>query len=114
MRRVDERPQHPGDVAEREPRTAAIGEGPARFPLEVDHDPVARIGPEDLPEVVVAMGPQHEPGRACARKTPHEIAQVGDHALDRGVDEPDDLIIDRRGERGDRSAADRLRSYAGV
>ena len=85
----------------------------AGLALEVDHDPVAVGRPEDLAEVVVAVRPDREPGRADGGELLDEVAEVLRAVRDRAErvvlrerrDGRCDLLVDLGGEQRERLGA---------
>ena len=75
IRRVVERPQHPGDVAQRSALDAALAERPRRLALEIDdHEIVARV--EHLAEVIVAVRPDAQTADLVRQERPDALLQL--------------------------------------
>ena len=112
-RRVGERPGHPGEVPDGRALPAPLGQRARGLALEVDHDPVAVGRPEHLAEVVVAVGPDREPGRADGGELVDEVAEVlrpVRHGAERvvvgeGCERRPDLLVDLGGEQPERLGA---------
>ncbi len=109
-RRVGERAEHPGDVAQRRALAAPLDERARRLALEVEDDPVLPR-PEGLAEVVVAVRADHAAARAGVGEQAQLLADLLAAAEDRrealvvvGQREEDarDLLVDRRRQQPER------------
>src|SRR5439155_24725515 len=81
-RRIREGAEHPGHVAERRALAAALAERAHRLALEVEDHPIV-LGPEGLPEVVVAVVADDLPARAGVRAHAQLLAHLFAAAADR-------------------------------
>ena len=76
VRRVVERAEHAGDVAERAALDAALAQRPQRLAFEIDDDEVV-AGVEDLAEVVVAVRADALAGDPAAEHRADVLLQIG-------------------------------------
>jgi phage terminase large subunit-like protein len=86
-RGVGEGTQHARHILQRRRAAAALGERTGGLALEVDHDPIARAIPQHLAEVVVAVDPRDEAGRANVPELLNEIPHRLESSHERRVGE---------------------------
>src|SRR5207247_6043831 len=75
VRRVVERAEHAGHVAQRAALDAALAERPRRLALEVDDDEVV-AGAQDLAQVIVAVRADAQAGDAAVEHAAEALLQL--------------------------------------